>query len=58
MLTMILLVFAFVMIVIAGLAPVGEPWPWRLHWRLLCFGLACAVLAEIFRFAPTAHLWG
>jgi len=48
MLSLILLVFAFVLFVVAGAyaASVTEP-PWRS--RLVCFGLACWVLAEILR---------
>jgi hypothetical protein len=46
MLTVILLVFAFVLLVIAGwLSSPPEP---RLWWgRLLAWGLACAVLAVL-----------
>ncbi len=47
MLPLILLVFAFVLSVVAGiLSPppaVGNPW----SWKLLCWSIACWVLAEI-----------
>lgn len=48
MLTLILLVFAFVLAVLAGAlnpAPApGNPW----CWRLLCWSFGCYVLAELF----------
>jgi cytochrome c oxidase assembly factor CtaG len=44
MLSLILLVFAFVLFVIAGFVR-PEPEPWRA--RMVCFGLACLALAEI-----------
>jgi hypothetical protein len=44
MLSIILLVFAFVLFVIAGAArPETEPW----RGRLVCFGLACLSLASL-----------
>lgn len=46
--SLIVSVFAFVLLVLAGCAPVAEPWPWRWPWRLLCFGLACHVAASFF----------
>ena len=46
LLPVILLVFAFVLFMVAGFYAVPEP-PWRS--RLVCFGLACWVLAEILR---------
>lgn len=56
MISLILLVFAFVFAVIAAFAPVAEPWPWKIQWRLLCFSLACYFLAEILRpFFPPFH---
>lgn len=49
MLSLILLVFAFVLLMIAGLvAPSVEPW----RSKLACFGLACWVLAELVRTVP------
>lgn len=49
MLVLVLLVFALVLLIISGLVnPAVEPW----RWRLMCFGLACAVGAEILRVAP------
>lgn len=44
MLSLILLVFAFVLFVVAGALNPAEPW----RGRLLCFGLACLVAAELF----------
>ncbi len=49
MLSLILLVFALVLFVIAG-AVRPEPEPWRS--RLVCFGLACLAGAEIARNVP------
>lgn len=48
MLSLILLVFAFVLLVVAGIMgnpnpPGNSPW----SWRLLCYGLACWVLTEL-----------
>jgi hypothetical protein len=53
MLTLILLVFAFVLLVIAGFLA-GPPAPSENPWRsrLVCFGLACWVLAEILNTVP------
>ncbi len=53
MLSLILLVFAFVLAVVAGitgpaLSSPNSPWP----WRLLCYGLACYFLADILGRAP------
>jgi apolipoprotein N-acyltransferase len=45
MLSLILLVFAFVLFVVAGLAAPEPPW----RSKLACFGLACWVLAELVR---------
>jgi hypothetical protein len=46
MLSLILLVFALVLFVLAGLInPANEPW----RTRLVCFGLACLAGAEIVR---------
>ena len=47
MITMILLAFAFVLFVLAGL---GVPRP--LRFDFIGFGLACVVLAEILARAP------
>jgi len=45
MLSLILLVFALVLLVLAAmLNPANEPWRWRLGW----LGLACWVASEIF----------
>jgi len=49
MLTMILVVLAFVLFLIAGV-PATEPWPYRS--RLVCFGLASITLAWIVTLAP------
>lgn len=46
MLPLILLVFAFVLAIVAGIVnppPAGNPW----SWRMLCWSVACWVLAEI-----------
>jgi hypothetical protein len=52
MLSLILMVFAFVLAVVAGL--LGPPYdPWRS--RLLCFALACFFLAEILQRTPAIH---
>ena len=56
MLSLILLVFAFVLAVVAaltgpGCAPPGSPWP----WRLMCASLACYFLFQIFEAAPKLH---
>lgn len=49
MLSLILLVFALVLFVVAAFVnPAPEPW----RNRLICFGLACWVGAEIVRNAP------
>lgn len=45
MLSLILLVFALVLFVLAAFAPGADPNP--LRNRLVCFGLACMVAAEI-----------
>jgi hypothetical protein len=53
MLNLILLVFAFVMFVLAGLGvpwPPPQPWPWP--YRLVAWGLACWVLTDILKSAP------
>jgi hypothetical protein len=49
MLTLILLVFAFVLFVIAALSNLAEP-PWKT--RLVCAGLACWVLSELLKGIP------
>lgn len=57
MLSLILLVFAFVLAVVAGITGPAftsptSPWP----WRLLCYGLACYFLSDILRVgAPLIH---
>lgn len=43
MLSLILLVFAFVLFAVAGWIDPVQPW----HNRLVCFGLACGTLAFI-----------
>jgi hypothetical protein len=44
MLTLILLVFAFVLVAVSAfIAPAAEPWRWRLAW---C-GVACWILSEL-----------
>jgi len=50
MLSTILLVFAFVLFCIAGFYQQPDPAPWRS--RLICFGLACWVLAELLKAVP------
>jgi hypothetical protein len=55
MLSLILLVFAFVLAVVAGLVnPATEPW----RWRLFCFSLACFFLAELINRVPALHVGG
>ena len=52
MLSLILLVFALVLFIIAALVNPVDPW----RGRLLCYGLACWVGAEIVRTgAPLLH---
>ena len=54
MLSLILVVFAFVLFVIAGFAKPEPDSPLRV--RLVCFGLACLAAAEIVvRGAPLLH---
>lgn len=49
MLYIILLVFAFVLFVLAGaIRPEAEPW----RGRLVCFGLACLALAMLVAKVP------
>jgi cell division protein FtsW (lipid II flippase) len=45
MLSIILLIFALVLLSIAGIVNPVDPW----RGKLACFGLACWVAAEIFR---------
>jgi len=49
MLSLILLVFAFVLFVVAGFANLPDP-PWKT--RLVCVGFACWVLAELLKTGP------
>jgi hypothetical protein len=52
MLSLILLVFALVLFIIAGLVNPVDPW----RGRLLCFGLACLAGADLVRSAgPLLH---
>ena len=45
MLSIILMVFAFVLFIISAfVAPQPEPW----RGRLVCFGFACMALADLF----------
>lgn len=48
MLSLILMVFAFVLFVIAGCFAIPDPW----KNRLVCFGLGCWVLSEILGKVP------
>ncbi len=51
MLSLILMVFALVLFIIAGSFAYAVPdWPWRN--RLLCFGLACWVASELVSRGP------
>lgn len=50
MLSLILMVFAFVLFVVASFNPVVEPW----RWRLAMWGLACLALVEIFAHSGVA----
>ena len=55
MLSLILLVFAFVLAVVAGIvSPITDPWRWSL--RLLCWAFACFFLAQILTIAPALHI--
>jgi hypothetical protein len=49
MLSLILLVFAFVLFIVAGALAIPEP-PWKT--RLICFGLACWVFSELLKGVP------
>lgn len=49
--SLILLVFAFVLLLVAAL--IGAAAPWR--DKLACMGLACWVLAEILGKVPLVH---
>ena len=52
MLSLILLVFALVLFIIAGFVNPVDPW----RGKLLCFGLACLAGAELVsRAAPLLH---
>jgi len=56
MLSLILLIFAFVLAVVAGVvAPSPSPAPWG--WRLLCFSIAAYFLAEILFRGVSQHLF-
>ena len=48
MLSLILLVFAFVLLLVAGLINAAAPW----RDKLACLGLACWVLSEIIVRSP------
>lgn len=48
MFSLILLVFAFALLMIAVFVTPAEPW----RSKLVCFGLACWVLAELVRSVP------
>lgn len=59
MLTLILMVLAFVLFLIAGATFLREPpasasWPWR--YAFVALGLACWVLSEILRNASALTL--
>ena len=58
MLSLILMVFAFVLAVIAGFRPPNNPPFDVLGWRLLCFALACFLLADILVRATGLKLLG
>jgi hypothetical protein len=48
----LLLCFAFVLFVVAGMKPETEPW----RGRFVCYGLACAIAAEIIRLIPSLRI--
>lgn len=58
MLSLILMVFAFVLAVIAGLRPPSNPPFDVLGWRLFCFAVACFFLADILARAAGLKLLG
>jgi len=53
MLSLILMVFAFVLAIIAAFRPPDNPPVDVLGWRLACFALACFFLANLLG-SPTA----
>lgn len=53
MLSLILLVFALVLFIVAGVVMTPPENPWRN--RLVCFGLACWVGAELLTKTPIAR---
>jgi hypothetical protein len=57
-LSLILMVFAFVLAVIAGFRPPNNPPLDVLGWRLACFALACFFLANILASAASLKLIG
>lgn len=58
MLSLILMVFAFVLAVIAGFRPASNPPADVLRDRLVCFALACFFLADILAKATSLKLLG
>lgn len=53
MLSLILLVFAFVLFAVAGLVDPAQPW----HNRLVCYGLACFALSFVVEGLPKLPLF-
>lgn len=58
MLSLILMVFAFVLAVIAGFRPPSNPPFEVLGYRLICFALACFFLASILGNPATLKMIG
>jgi len=52
MISLILLVFALVLFILAGLFALPATEPWRAWARVFCFGLACWVASELISRGP------
>ena len=52
MLSLIFMVFALVLFILAGLSAIPSTEPWRSWARVVCFGLACWVAYELIARGP------